>query len=159
MRTLNRRSLREASKSRWRLCYAMAVTMAIWVSGSTQALAVSEFEIGVLTCKASAGFDASTEILLICDFRAADGPQEAYSATIEEVDLSADVEGRIVWAVTSKKTAIRPGSLKGDYIRTPAGILVGGAKGTFMLWPRGIENASGQDLAHSVNRLTVLTSN
>jgi hypothetical protein len=117
---------RMASPSRWCLHHILAVGTGIWLSGSAQALAVSQFEIGILTCNASAGFDATAEITLICEFRAADGPPEAYSATIKEPDLHAGAEGRIVWTVTSKRAPEHSGGLAGDYERTPAGALVGG---------------------------------
>ena len=41
------------------------------------ALAVSQIEIGILTCDASARIDATEETSLVCDFHATDGPPEA----------------------------------------------------------------------------------
>lgn len=129
-----------------------------WLAVPGYAYAVSQLEIGILTCEPSASFDSSTEISLICDFRPTDGPIEAYSATITELDLQVDEHDRVVWSVSSKRPLEHSGGLAGEYSRSPSGALLGGRKGAFTLEPkdgRGLANS----LAEAISKLVVIGSN
>jgi hypothetical protein len=122
--------------------------------GGFPALAVSQIEIGILTCDASTGIDATKEISLVCDFQPTDSPPETYSAILKKNDLSVAAKGRLVWTVTAKKAPDHSGGLAGDYFRTPTGALVGGIKKSFTLYPAASENG-----AQAVAEMTVVASN
>lgn len=122
-------------------------------------MAVSQVEIGILSCDASAGIDTAKEISLVCDFLTADGPPEAYSAVVKKHDLSAGVAGHLAWTVTAKKVPDHSGSLAGDYARAPRKALVGGRNKAFMLQPVSAVDPSGENFAQAVSQMTVIASN
>ena len=127
--------------------------------GAVPALAVSQIEIGILTCDASAGIDTAKEISLVCDFLAVDGPPEAYSAVVKKHDLSAGAAGHLVWTVTAKKVPDHSGSLAGDYARASRNTLVGGRHKAFMLQPLSALDRSGENFAQAVSQMTMIASN
>lgn len=126
----------------------------------TQAVAVSLLEVGELTCQASTGFDPAEAPSLICDFRAIDSPPEVYSALIKDHDIGAEIDGILVWTVRAKRAPDHSGSLAGDYIRSPAGSLVGGRQKAFTFEPAAnLDGTISDSAAAAIKRMSVVPSN
>ncbi len=141
-----------------RFLLELAVFGASFYSGAFGARAVSQVELGVLTCDGLACIDTAKEISLVCDFHAVDGPPEAYSAIIKKHNLTAGTAGHLVWTVTARKLPDHSGSLAGDYART-ANALVGGGNNAFVLQPVSAADGSDDNLAPAVSRMTIIASN
>ncbi len=139
---------------------SIPLTATVLLACTWQAPAMSLLEIGILTCKHLAAFDTPTGSSLVCDFQTADGPPEAYSAIIEKIDSGVELAGPLVWTVNTNQTPATPGSLAGEYSRTPGGGLLGGRKKTITLLPaKDMQDTAGDNLADTVSQMSVVASN
>lgn len=146
-----------------RLLVGLAAVASLGVAAQAHA-ADGGVKVGVLTCNVSDGwgliFGSSRD--LKCTFSPNAGTIENYSGKINKygIDIGFKKGGVMVWAVLAPTSALKPGSLQGDFGGVTAGAtvgvggsanaLVGGSDKSVSLSPLSVEGAPGLNVAAGV---------
>lgn len=146
--------------------FSIGMTLAVLVATASSAVAQERIRVGVLECTgASTSFIVGSVTDLRCMFRAANGIDHPYVASIQKVgvDLNLPSSVAVAWAVFAPTNRIGPGDLAGDYagvaanatvvVGLGANALVGGSNNTFALQPLSVQGQTGLGLAAGVAAL------
>ncbi len=149
--------------------YSIGIALAALIAASaTTASAQSRVRVGVLECRGvSTSFVVGSVTDLRCVFRASNGANHGYVASIQKigVDINLPSEVAVAWAVLAPTAVIGPGDLAGNYagiaanatigVGLGANALIGGSNNTFALQPVSVQGQTGLGIAAGIAGLAL----
>lgn len=151
------------------LMIGAAIAVAGLATAGVANAAPAGIKVGTLTCDvaAGAGFVFGSTKDLRCSYESSKARVEYYTGTISKwgVDVGYTGKDKLVWAVFTPTSDVRPGAIEGEYagasaqatvgVGLGANALVGGLDKSIALQPLSVSGSTGLNVAAGIGSISL----